>query len=355
MRSVVVALVYETRGTADEASPETATVQRDEPELSVVVVTYNEAARIADCLDAVFAACRGVASFEVLVVDSNSTDGTVAIADDYDATVLRIPDDALTTPGAGRYVGTQWARGDAVLFVDGDVVLTQGDWLAEARETLASDPSVAGVDGHLNERRTEEPTSVDYLHGVALYDREALAEVGGFHPFLTAWEDVDLGFQLTLAGYDLCRLPTVVGTHPVPESSLDQFRRWRQGYYRAGGQVCRKALSRPALRWRWLWYFRDKIATTAWLGLGALLAVAQPLLAGGWLLATIAAAGLVCQRLGVDGGLRRAISAILFPLGFALGFEAVPDRDAFPLDAVETIRCGSVCDPEASPRPSPTD
>jgi GT2 family glycosyltransferase len=342
-----------TNGTSGAAA--TTATDTTDPELSVVVVAYNEAERIADCLDAVFAACRGVASFEVLLVDSNSTDETVAVASEYDVSIHRITDDELTTPGAGRYVGTRRARGERLLFVDGDVVLTDGEWLADALTALREDPDLAGVDGHLNERRADEPERVDFLHGVALYDRTALASVGGFHPFLTAWEDVDLGFQLTLAGHELRRLPAVVGHHPVPDSSLDQLRRWRQGYYRAGGQVCSKALTRPALLGRWLWYFRDKAVTTGWLGLGAVLAVVQPLAAVGWLLATVAGLGALCARLGRKGCSRRVISAILFPLGFALGFETIPDREAFPSAAVETVQTGSVRGVEATAEVSVTD
>lgn len=324
------------------------------PDLSVIVVTYNEAERIGDCLDAVFEACRDVASFEVLVVDSNSTDDTVAVASDYDVTILEIPDDDLTTPGAGRYVGTQHASGDSLLFVDGDVVLRDEGWVADALAALRRDPDLAGVDGHLNELRASEPASVDYCHGVALYDRDPLIEVGGFHPFLAAWEDVDLGFQLGLAGYELRRLPAVVGTHPVPNSPLDQARRWRQGYYRAGGQVCSKALARPALLSRWLWHFGDKIVSAGWLALGLIALLVQPLLAVAWALVSIAGGGLLCYRLGVHGATNRVISTLLFPLGFVLGFERIPDRDAFPLDAVQTVQTGSVW-PAEEQRVSSTD
>jgi len=324
-----------------------------DPELSVVVVTYNEADRIADALDAIFAACQGVTSFEVLLVDSNSTDDTVDIASEYDVTIYRIPDDGLTTPGAGRYVGTQHASGDTLLFVDGDVVVS-ASWVEAALDALDADPDLAGIDGHLNERRADEATSVDYCHGVVLYDRAALSEVDGFHPFLLAWEDVDLGFQLRLADHELQRLPMVAGTHPIPDSPLDQFRRWRRGYYRAGGQVCSKALTRPRLLARWLWYFRDKAVSTTWLALGLVALVVQPLVLAGWALASVAGTAFLCHRLGVHGATKRAISSVLFPLGFVLGFEKLPAREEFPLDAVETVQTGSVWHADRS-RPTATD
>ena len=52
------------------------------PDLTIVVPTYNEQARLAELVDAVFSAAesRGLA-LEVVIVDDNSPDGTGALAD----------------------------------------------------------------------------------------------------------------------------------------------------------------------------------------------------------------------------------------------------------------------------------
>lgn len=313
----------------------------DDPILSVVVVTYDEAERIADCLESVFEACADVSSVEVLVVDSNSTDGTVDVATEYDVTVLEIPDDSLTTPSAGRYVGTRRARGEYVLYVDGDVVLRDDGWLPDALDRVRSDPTLGGVDGYLNEPGDDEARSVEYLHGVALYDGDAIAAVGGYHPFLAAWEDVDLGFELRLAGYELQRLPVVTGDHPHSSSPFEQLRRWRRGYYRAGGQVCRKALARPPLLARWLGHFADKFVALGWLLVGFVSLVLQPPFVLGWLSLTAVGGAAVCTRMGVANGLQRGLSYLLFPAGFVLGFRRLPPRDAFPMEVVETARQGA--------------
>jgi dolichol-phosphate mannosyltransferase len=53
------------------------------PALSIVVPTYNERDRLADLVDAVFAAYRdGGLDAELIVVDDNSPDGTGALADE---------------------------------------------------------------------------------------------------------------------------------------------------------------------------------------------------------------------------------------------------------------------------------
>lgn len=320
-----------------EGGGDDADRNESDPVLSVVVVTYDEVDQIGECLESVLDACDSLSSFEVIVVDSNSTDGTVDVAAEYDVTVLEIPDDSLTTPSAGRYVGTRRARGDHLLYVDGDVALTDERWVPEALERVRSDPELAGVDGYLNERGDDDVQSVDYLHGVALYERNALAEVGGYHPYLEAWEDVDLGFELRLAGYELHRLPVVTGVHPTESSPFEQFRRWRRGYYAAGGQVCRKAIGKPRLLARWLRHFADKFVALGWLVAGFVFLVVQPLLVLGWLAATAVGGTALCARMGVSNGLQRGLSFLLFPAGFVLGFRRLPPRDSFPTEVVQTV------------------
>lgn len=84
--------------------------------LSVVVITYNEAANIGRCLDSV----QGLAD-EILVVDSFSTDQTLAIAQAKGARILQ-------HPFAGhveqkRYAIAQ-ARYEQVLSLDADEALS---------------------------------------------------------------------------------------------------------------------------------------------------------------------------------------------------------------------------------------
>lgn len=84
--------------------------------LSVVVITFNEEASIARCLQAL-----GDVADEVLVVDSFSTDRTVAICQELGARVVQ---NAFAGYVEQKNFATGQARFDHVLQLDADEVLT---------------------------------------------------------------------------------------------------------------------------------------------------------------------------------------------------------------------------------------
>lgn len=321
--------------------------------LSVVVPTYNEEARVETCLESIFDACRAadaVDDFEVILVDSNSTDRTVELATDYPITVLEIPDDDLTTPAAGRFVGTHHADGDLLLFVDGDMELARG-WLPAAIEHARQD-GVAAVDGHLDDVPAEASLETrESVRGVALYDADALATVGGFDPYLESLEDIHLGMELNAEGYRLLRLPMVSAAHPGSDMITETFRRWENGYSRGSGQTLRRSLSSPRLAMKHVRRMRYRLVLAAWLAAGvASLATGAGVVL--WLLGSlIGFAVVVSERDGpVDAAAYIAYKLTLL-VGLVLGFLDEPrPREAFPLERVETMAVGTVHDgssPEA--------
>jgi hypothetical protein len=84
--------------------------------LSVVIITFNEEANIARCLQAL-----GDVADEVLVVDSFSTDNTVAICQAHGARVVQ---NAFAGYVEQKNFATDQARFDHVLQLDADEVLT---------------------------------------------------------------------------------------------------------------------------------------------------------------------------------------------------------------------------------------
>jgi glycosyltransferase involved in cell wall biosynthesis len=311
--------------------------------LSVVIVTRNEEDRIRDCIESVLTACRtAVSAFEILLVDSASTDRTVDYATEYDITVLRIPDEHTVAASAGRYAGEQAARGEMVLHVDGDMVLTE-TWLTQAVAYM-EETGVAGVEGCLDSVTQSDVELVDSIGGVVLYDADALSAVGGFDPHMLGNEDVDLGFRLTAAGYDLVRLPVVSASHPSNGTLSEPIRRWRAGYYFAPGQAIRKSVSSPRILGKFLFRQKYKILLFVWLCVGVASLVASPLLALWALLSVVGLSAIVAKR-GLRGAVQFGMVKLLGIPGIAVGL-CYPPRpaEAFPLDEVEVVKNATDCE-----------
>jgi len=103
--------------------------------LSVIVLTLNEERNIADCLESVRWAD------EVILIDSGSTDKTVAIARRYTANIQTI---VWQGYGAARNYGVAQARGDWILWLDADERVMP-ELAEEIREIVRKDdPEVAG-------------------------------------------------------------------------------------------------------------------------------------------------------------------------------------------------------------------
>ncbi|MDI4647803.1 glycosyltransferase family 2 protein [Cohnella hashimotonis] len=100
------------------------------PLLSIVIPARNEAGRIAPLLRSLQE--QHYRSFEVLVVDDQSTDETAEIARRFGATVLR--NDAVQS-GSGKsaacWHGAQNAKGQWLLFLDADTALADADSLTK--------------------------------------------------------------------------------------------------------------------------------------------------------------------------------------------------------------------------------
>ena len=91
-------------------------------QLSVVVPCYNVEGYLDRCLTSLVRQDIDADAYEVLLIDDGSTDGTGAICDRYAAQYPQVQaiHQANAGQGAARNVGLDCAKGEYVLFVDGD-------------------------------------------------------------------------------------------------------------------------------------------------------------------------------------------------------------------------------------------
>lgn len=132
--------------------------QGSQPQASIIILTKNGCPDIADCLQAVFSQ-KTDWPYEVIVIDSGSSDGTLDVVKRYPAQVIEIPPDTFNH-GSTRNLGARLAQGEFIIFVTQDAIPANQEWLAALVRPF-QDPSVAGAfsrqlpkpDAHILTRR----------------------------------------------------------------------------------------------------------------------------------------------------------------------------------------------------------
>ncbi|AUI66022.1 MULTISPECIES: glycosyltransferase [Glaesserella] len=131
--------------------------------LSVVIITLNESKNIGNILNDLVA--QQYKNFEVIVVDSNSDDNTVEIAQSYqDRLDLRTVVMSERGHSLGRNTGAENAKYERIVFFDADVRIAP-DFLGNALNALINKRLLVGA-GRMN---CTEPSRLNRV-GVRLFD-----------------------------------------------------------------------------------------------------------------------------------------------------------------------------------------
>lgn len=104
------------------------------PTISVVIVTYNDRIRLADCLHSVFGQQPACDDVEAIVVDDGSDDGTPDMVRENFPDV-RLICKAHSGADNSRNAGIDAATGEVVAFIDSDCTASP-TWLAGIRRVL---------------------------------------------------------------------------------------------------------------------------------------------------------------------------------------------------------------------------
>jgi glycosyltransferase involved in cell wall biosynthesis len=214
--------------------------------ISVVIPTYNRKPILEKCLKALEdqqLSNNGVLSgYEVVLIDDGSTDGTLAWlethADEFPHVSPHLQ--AHLGPAAARNLGVQQAKGDTIIFIDSDLVVTpnflmsHAEALIEGEKQLGSD-RLFTYGRVVNTCNFDAPTSEPYkltdysaayfATGNVAIARHWLIEAGLFDAQfqLYGWEDLELGVRLKKFGLKLIKSPAAVGYHWHPPFSLAQI------------------------------------------------------------------------------------------------------------------------------------
>jgi glycosyltransferase involved in cell wall biosynthesis len=186
-----------------------------QPEVSVIVPVYNAEQEIGPCVESILASRFAPEKREVICVDNNSTDGTLAVLRSFGA-AIQVLSEKTRGAGAARNAGLKRASGEFIAFTDADCTV-HPDWLDNILIPLR-DRTACAVGGRIRARpgagaieRFGELIH-DHQKAIEVYQppyiismnmacrRDLLLAVGGFDERWLRMQDGDLSWRLLDAG-----------------------------------------------------------------------------------------------------------------------------------------------------------
>lgn len=239
-----------------------------EPDVSVIVATYNRCEVLRGALESLLDQETGATTYEVIVADNNSTDDTRRVVEELRAksnvnlVYCFEPEQGVSY---ARNTGVAHARATILAFTDDDI-LPARDWVAAVHEgfkrfpdadciggKVLPDPSITFPEWLTETHWTplallnlgDEPLVLNVVNGAGLVGANfavratPLKEVGLFRPELQrvkggigSLEDTELQLRLSVAGKRLMYLPELIVYTQVIDERLDKayHRRWHCGH-----------------------------------------------------------------------------------------------------------------------------
>lgn len=188
---------------------------KEHPKISVVIPAYNEEKYISEGLESLSKQSISKDTFEVIVVDNNSTDKTAEISDSFGVRLIGCQTQGVS---AARATGSSTANGDIIVGTDADTIVAP-DWLERILAHFTEDENLLGLTGPTYFHDTNFLLSKAAYIGFDIFQRfnflinrpafsgfnfavrkDAYLSVGGFNPQLPSAEDIDLSLRLAKIG-----------------------------------------------------------------------------------------------------------------------------------------------------------
>ena len=217
--------------------------------ISIIIPTYNAQNYLQKLLDKL--KNQTIKDYELIIIDSSSTDKTVKIAKQYTDNIMIIPQNEFDHGGT-RTKATKLAKGDILVFLTQDA-LPFDEYTIENIITIFEDKNIGAAYGrqlsyedtnlfgkHLRKFNYPNQTMIrtkddikkygiktaQLSNSFAAYRKSALMETGNFKENLILGEDVYIGAKMILAGYKIVYVANAKVYHSHSYTVWQEFKRY---------------------------------------------------------------------------------------------------------------------------------
>lgn len=223
-------------------------------DISIISINYNNSHLTLDFIKSVIKHTPSSITYEIIIIDNCSK------IDDYNNLnnllngfknhVKIIRSNINTGFGGGNMLGTQYASGNYLAYINNDIIFTE-DCLSSLKSFMEINPTVGVVTPQQLNRDKNPTTCFDYFHGIRkelfgrwaveltskkvkreaklykqtvsadfiqgcfmFFDAQKFAEIGGFDTNLFLYyEEMDVCYRLKQKGYQSCLYPETTFIH----------------------------------------------------------------------------------------------------------------------------------------------
>ncbi len=211
------------------------------PTTSIVIRALNEAMHLPRLLESLRE--QSLQPDEVILVDSGSTDDSVAIAEGSGASIVHIPPGEFTFGRALNW-GCDAAKGEVLVFVSAHVYALDDDWLANLVAPFADERVGVSYGGQTGDHRSNfaevqlmarwfpDEGTLDqdnaFCNNANCAVRRSLWEQYGYDESLPGLEDMAFAREVRAQGHRIAYVPAAKIAHVHEEAAKQTFNRYRR-------------------------------------------------------------------------------------------------------------------------------